>query len=240
MRIGVVCEGPTDFFAIKEFLGHSLETEGVETQFVPLQPEIDKTASDGGWTQVLTWLLRNPPATRIQKYFGGGLFGGTLGVEPMNGLLIQLDSDILGDDGFKKFVRDVLDLDVENPAASAARAEQVKTVLSRASKLAEMTDADVERHVLAPAVESTENWCVAAFLTPTRDFETLAGAELVDEFMCALERSEGKDPSPPYSKISKGKRRRRRFCSTHRNCSQRVITGCFQFSAAHDQLLALS
>ncbi|MCK4712560.1 MAG: hypothetical protein KAT26_06735, partial [Marinosulfonomonas sp.] len=75
MRIGVVCEGPTDFIAIKEFLGASLAKRHINSTFISIQPDPDNTLGDG-WTRVFYWLENNLPQSRIKSYFDGGLFGG--------------------------------------------------------------------------------------------------------------------------------------------------------------------
>lgn len=55
-RIGAVCEGPADFHAITSFFGHSMSLTGIPVKFVPLQPDPDATAPEGGWGHVLLWL----------------------------------------------------------------------------------------------------------------------------------------------------------------------------------------
>lgn len=240
MRIGVVCEGPTDFHAINSFFGHSLSESGIEVKFQPLQPEMDATSHIGGWSNVLLWLNKHPPATRIQQFFAGGLFGGALSAEPLDGLLIQVDSDVLSQISFSTFVRDNYGYVSTNPSTTVARASEIRHILSLAARLSEMTIDDVNRHVLAPAVESTEAWCVAAFTTPTSDFEILSGQTLIDAFMCALEISESRIPSPPYAEINKSQNRRKRFCKTYSNFSGRILTGCQQFHETHDKLASLA
>ena len=53
MRVGVVCEGPTDFFAIESFFGHALENDQIDAEFVRVQTKSDNTNSEGGWGNVL-------------------------------------------------------------------------------------------------------------------------------------------------------------------------------------------
>lgn len=239
MRIGVVCEGPTDFHAIVSFFGHSLQSDGIAADFIPLQPKLDNTSAEGGWGNVLLWLINNPPASRVQQYFGGGLFEGGLGFDPLSCLLIHLDSDILSDGPFCEFVQTKFQKDVANPVAAGQRANEITSIICKAARLAEMSNADKERHVLAPAVESTEAWCVAAFTMPPDDFESLASQQLTDAFMCALERSEGNEASPPYAKINKSTKRRKRFCERHAASSDRVLRSCAQFRSTYETLTAL-
>ncbi len=237
MRIGVVCEGPTDYFAVVSFFGHALkEDQGIQAQFVSLQPQMDQTRPPGGWGNVLSWFDRNPPALRIQQYFGGGFFGGSLGTPPLDALLIQLDSDVLGEKSFSDHVQKTYGLSVGNPTAEDARANEIRQVLQIAAKYSEMTTGDIERHVIAPAVEATESWCVAAFTAPTPNCETLSGQSLVDAFMVALERSEGRMPNPPYANTDKNPARRETFCNKHAQGSGRVRAGCAQFEIAFQQL----
>lgn len=114
------------------------------------------------------------------------------------------------------------------------------TVLSLAARSREMTQADSSRHVLAPAVESTETWCVAAFSSRPSDLERLSGQELVNEFMCALERSESRNPKASYVNVDKSPHRRSSCCEKHAPQSDRIIAGCPRFQEAHDQLRSLA
>lgn len=131
MRIGVICEGPTDWHAIKSFLGDSISSAGFSVELVPLQPDPDATSSEGGWTKVLLWLKSHLPKSRIQQLFAKGLFGGGLATEPLDGILIQLDSDILGNDSFGALVEKQHCYTVANPAA----AEQHMAMLNAATSL---------------------------------------------------------------------------------------------------------
>ena len=239
MRVGVVCEGPTDFLAIKSFFGHALENDEIYAQFVPIQPEADNMNSEGGWTNVLLWLDHNNPEYRIKNYFGGGLFEKPNDKPTLDAILIHLDSDILGKPSFTNHMSNKYELDVGNPDDAQERADEIRRVIRSAAKYDDMTEHDVELHILAPAVESTEAWCVAAFTTPTPNCEQLNGQDLRDAFMTALERSEGRVPSPPYAKMDKDQNRRQRFLATHAQGSARVKLGCQQFDQAYQQLREL-
>ena len=240
VRIGVVCEGLTDWHAIRSFLRNSMSSAGFSVEFVPLQPDPDATSSKGGWTKVLSWLENHPPEHRAQRFFTRGLFGGGLAEELLDGILVQLDSDILGEDSFVAHVEKQHGYTAKDPATAEQRAEEVCQVLSLAARLLEMTEADVSRHVLAPAVESTEAWCVAAFSSRPSDFERLSGPDLANEFMCALERSESRPLKQPYAHVDKSPDRRLRFCRNYASQSDRIIAGCPRFREAHDQLLYLA
>lgn len=240
MRIGVVCEGPTVFFAIESFFRNALSHLDIESEFVAIQPEMDNTSPEAGWGNVLLWLDKNLPTARIIKYFGGGLFGGNLGFDPLDCLLIQLDTDILENDSFKKHIKNNYGLDITAHQNSLDRADEISTVLRAAWRENELTAADQMRHVPAPAVESTEAWCIAAFHAKPQDFETFSGQVLVDEFMASLEISEGRHANRPYANIDKNPKRRRRFCQTHENGGHRVATGCAQFQLILTKLQGLA
>ncbi|WP_428513744.1 hypothetical protein [Roseovarius sp.] len=240
MRLGVVCEGPTDFHAIECFFGYTLQAAGKEVEFIALQPKMDNSAPEGGWGNVLLWLKNNPPSSRLQQFFKGGLFGGEFSLEPLDGILLQLDSDILGEPSFSAYMQKEYDYVVSVPTLADERADEVRSVLSTAAKLSEVTKADQSRHILTAAVESTEAWCVAAFKRPPQDFELLAGQDLIDCFMCALATSEGNVPDPPYAKVDKQSKRRRQFCESHAGSSERIVETCAQFRKAHEELLRLT
>lgn len=240
MKIGVVCEGPTDYPAIVQFFRHALLQRNITAEFRSLFPDMDKTRPTGGWANVLLWLQNNPPNSRIQRYFGGGLFGGALAVEQLDAILIHLDADILPSASFINFVQENYNFNVVDVDDPVGRGTQIIKIINLAARFDDMTNADRARHVPAPAVESTETWCVAAFTVPPAEFELLRGAQLTHSFMTALERSEGREPQDIYENIDKNLLRRRRFCETHAASSSRVIQGCQHFSSAIARLVSLS
>ena len=235
MKVGIICEGPTDFVAIENFFGAAMAANGIECEFVSVQPDMDNTRPNGGWASVLNWLLKNPPDARALRYFGSGLF--SISSASYDALLIQMDADILDDPNFQRFSINHLGYHVKVAEASSERADEIREVLRIAGRFGDMTERDQNRHVLSPAVESTENWCVAAFTMPPNDFETLSNQDLTDAFMSALHRSEGADPTPPYANIDKSMQRRSRFCRAHAAFHGRVAQGCEQFRVARDQLV---
>jgi hypothetical protein len=240
IRVGVVCEGPTDFLAIEAFFSHALEAVGVGSEFLPIQPTRDNTLPKGGWGNVLHWLRDNPPRSRVLRFFGGGLFAGELGFPALDCLLVQLDTDHLENDSFRTFVGREYDHAVAAAGTPSARANEITSILRLALREHEMTQIDVGRHVPAPAVESTEAWCLAAFSAQTQDFEVLSGQPLIDGFMSALETTEGRQPNPPYAKVDKNTKRRKRFCDRHRERSARVAQSCSQFAATLQNLRAFA
>jgi hypothetical protein len=239
MKIGVVCEGPTDYPAIAFFFTHALQVRGIEAEFQLLYPELDQTRPTGGWSNVLLWLQNNPPSSRIQRYFGGGLFGGALAVERLDAIIIHLDVDVLPDFSFINFVKSNYGYDASDSKNPADRAKQITDIISLSARIEEMTVADRNRHVPAPAVESTETWCVAAFTAQPQNLEVLRGASLTNSFMTALERSEGRVPQASYQNVDKNVQRRQRFCETHATGSPRIINGCQHFTSALEKLLPL-
>lgn len=240
IRVGVVCEGPTDFFAIEAFFQHALESSGLVSEFLPIQPEMDRTSPLGGWGNVLLWLKNNPPAARITKFFGGGLFGGQLGIDPLDCLLVQLDTDVLEDGSFQQFVHEEYGYVVNAPGDPNARALEITNILKLAWLDAELSEVDANRHVPAPAFEATETWCLAAYTAQPQNFEIFSGQALVNGFMSALETTEGRIPTPPYSGVDKNIKRRKRFCSAHRGSSARVADNCEHFAQALAKLQSLA
>jgi hypothetical protein len=240
MKIGVVCEGPTDYPAIVQFFRHALLERNIEAEFRSLFPDMDKTRPTGGWANVLLWLQNNPPSSRIKRYFQGGLFGGALAAEQLDAIVIHLDADVLPDNSFKIFVKKTYGFDVADADDPAGRGTQITNIINIAASFDDMTNVDRAKHVSAPAVESTETWCVAAFTVPPTDFENLRGAQLSHAFMTALERSEGREPQDVYENVDKNPLRRERFCETHAAGSSRIINGCQHFSSALENLVALS
>jgi hypothetical protein len=239
MNIGVVCEGPTDYPAIEHFFSHALQERGIEAKFRALYPRIDKTRPTGGWANVLLWLKNNPPNIRIQRYFGGGFFEGGPDVERLNAIIIHLDADVLPEISFINYVKEEGDYYVVNSDDPTKRADQITDIISIFARFGDMTNADIAKHVPAPAVESTETWCVAAFTTPPQNFPMLKGADLTNSFMAALEKSEGREPKENYTNVNKDPPRRRRFCETHSKQSSRIINGCQHFSETLEKLVFL-
>lgn len=213
MRIGVICEGATDFIAIEVFLGASLRKRGLSSTFLQIQPDPDNT-SDGGWTRVFYWLSENPPASRILNYFDGGLFAGTLSAKRCDILIIQMDSDILDQPSFTATLAKK-GIAVNVVTERDRRGMEVDRLLAIFSKHDELTDVDKKRHVLAPAVEASEAWCVAAYSRLTPDPEMMSIQDLRDAFGSALAGSEGREAALPYGEIDKTTKRRRRFCEKH-------------------------
>ena len=232
MRIGLVCEGPSDVPAIIHFFGSQLRQRGIEPNFRNLFPEPDRTRAAGGWSNLMLWLKRNPAKTRIARYFSEGLFGGDAVQEPLDAIIIQIDADIVEERGFQSYVEAEFGLNIASVATSGERGQALAEVLDAACELSSMVKIDRDRHVSAIAVESTETWCLAAFRAQPEQFEEMRGEVLTNAFMQALEISESRQPQDAYVNCDKDAARRERFCATHAAQSSRIVDTCPHFAAA--------
>lgn len=244
MKIGVICEGPTDFIAFEAFIGNALAKQGIHSKFVSISPDMDNTSPRGGWERVLRWLKKNPPQKRNIKFFGRGPFGPNLPSNLMDCLLIQMDADILDDSAFRNYVgQRYAQIALTDPAPSEpdARAREIEMVFVAAGwRDPCMEEKYMIRHVSLPAVETSEAWCLAACSENMEDFEHVSGQNLIDRFMSALDRSEGLMPRGSYGDIDKNLARRERFCKMHAHASQKVIDGCLQFKNAMGKLVMIT
>lgn len=238
LKIGVVCEGPTDFHAISLFMEPALAAVGIEAVFIPIQPDMGRTLPEGGWGNVEAWLKNNPPLIRVRQHFDGGMFG-IMSAQACDVLLIQMDSDILDDPRFKTRMGKVYGFGIPEENDSGRRGALIVQILELWSKLDELTKVDKRRHVFAPAVEATEAWCIAAYDVKHPEPEKLKGEPLAQAFMTALNGSEGRPPME-YSTIDKNVDRRRRFCETHNGGHARVVDRCPHFGRAVEAIATLA
>ena len=227
VRIGIVCEGPTDAHAIDKFLGASLRDRGITPAFVYIQPEKDKTRP-GGWPAVLNWLRNNPPESRTSSYLGGGLFHGDLSAKSCDVLLFHMDADIIADRRFQNWTRNNLGYQVTNSPGPIQRGNDIRMIIENAGDFSQLSQDKSERHIPAPAVESTEAWCVAVYGSFSGDPEQLKGPDLCEEFMRALHLSEDR-ALQPFRHIDKNPDRRRRYCERHADGFRRVETQCHHY-----------
>lgn len=228
-RIGVICEGPTDFLAISSFLKMSLGSRGFEVDFIDVQPELDATAiaSGGGWPNALSWLVENPLATRLTAYLGAGLFASGLSKKRCDFLIVQIDTDVLDEDHFRNFVLKKKQLVVGSPVDPAGRFDEVQKALFAFCELKNEADADSNRHVVAPAVENTETWCVSARQPDVPDVEKLSKSRISAEFLARLMASEA---GTTLRGSMKNIERRRAYCDAHKAEHSRVEMQCSQYS----------
>ena len=228
MRIGIVCEGATDAHALVHFLGASLRNRGVNAVFVALQPDMDKTSPDGGWGLVLKWFEHNPPNARIRTYFDGGLFDHGLSARQCDVIVFQMDADNLSDEPFRNRMRASYDRDIVEPCDPIDRGNEVRAIIRTAGGFEQLSQNDRNRHVAAPAVESTETWCIAVFQEHDHDPELLRSQELCERFMTVLHRSEGRRIQE-FVQINKSSGRRRRFCEKHSTGFTRLERQCYHY-----------
>jgi len=234
--IGVVCEGPTDFLAIRSFLGQSLAVDGVNATFIPLQPNPDEGQQDGGWTKVYTWLTNIEPEVRARKYFKG-LFSGNLDAKKCDIILIHLDADIINDPAFRKLAakdETVKALDLGKPEA---RGRFIGASIHLWAGMKSLCNADRSRHVIAPAVECIETWCIAAckFFPDDEDVELLREAELANHFMEVLHEVERR-PIVMSRSVDKNVERREKFHQKVNLPGGRMRSDCFHYVKLCDRL----
>ena len=228
MRIGIVVEGPTDVCAVVRFVRQSLQDYGISSSFVDLQPPMDNTSPEGGWAAVLRWLEDNPAEARAQRYFGGGLFDGELFAKVCDVIVVQMDADILGEKTFVQYSSQHLGLCPTNPDEPKERGREIRKIIEKAGSFSDLSEHDRKRHIAAPAVESTETWCVAAFRRVVENPETLRGQALVTEFMTALHVFESRRVQE-FAKVDKTQSRRDDFCGAHAVGAQRLAEQCFHY-----------
>ena len=229
MRVGVVCEGQTDVHAIEAFLGASLLSRGIDVVFVNLQPSMDRTnPTDGGWAMVLRWLIDNPPRTRSITYLSGGLFDADLHVKRCDVILVQMDADILSDCTFGNWVRNKVGREVVVAIDPVERGEEIRAIIETVGHFHELSPLDRSRHIVAPAVESTETWCVAAFQDMEGNPECATGVDLCQIFMTALHESEGR-AIRSFARVNKDPRRRRSFCARSARGFLRLERQCYHY-----------
>ncbi len=162
VNIGVVAEGVTDQVVIEELV--SAAVEHADIALIKVQPTVDRTSmpgdQEGGWRQVYKWCLGYPPDLRRQMIFGGGLFATS---EPdFQLLLVHLDADLCDDIEFiRQSPIDATNFDLKT---SIGRGGFIKETL-KGWLWQDQTELlnDLNWTVLAPAVEKTETWLVAAF-----------------------------------------------------------------------------
>ena len=240
MRIGVVCEGPTDAHAIVCFLQASLTERGITPDFILIQPDTDNTRPvHGGWSAVFLWLEKNPPRSRTRAYFHGGPFGDDLSAKRCDVMVFQLDSDVLSDLGFQNWVKEHYDHLVKDLRDPIERGKEITEIIERAGEFGTLTIADLKRHIPAPSVESTETWCVAAFQHHSVDPETLRGIGLCREFMTALHRFENR-PAQDFAHIDKSPDRRLPFCESLSGGFVRLENQCYHYRNLVDALVSIN
>lgn len=228
MRVGVVCEGPTDFLAISHFLRASMKRRGVEAEFVDIQPEVDATSkkSGGGWTIAIAWLIENPPEARRRAYLEQGLFGGGLAAKKCDVLLIQIDADVLGDESFRNYVQKNIGWLPAIATTAQCSFDEVARVLLHFSGYTDSAAAVADRNVIAPVVQNTETWCVAVRAPDVSNLELLDKAVVATMYEQRLEEFEGR---APLKRQLKNRNRRDAYCRGHLEFVERLELSCGQY-----------
>jgi hypothetical protein len=208
VRIGIVCEGPTDTVVIKVACERYLAELGWQANVFPIQPLRDSTLGEqGGWTMVRTWLLSNNHESRCLRHFGLGLFANGLDALQCDIIFIHLDSDIIKDAAFNEGAPPVM----RSPVTDR---EYVVRKLADWIGRDNFTDADQHRYVSGVAVQSIETWCLALFKVNAGSIESIDGDQLGKAFNLALLASEGIQKADVASVPNKDRNRRARFVDT--------------------------
>jgi hypothetical protein len=211
MRIGVICEGQTDFVAIKIFLEQELSHLGKRVTFDMIQPAYDNSLPSG-WSQVLLWLEGNELPFRSALYLKGeSLFAVEDEEAKYDALLFQMDCDIIGHESFEAFIRK-RKISYTPPVNIIDRGNVIRHVLLSIAGHASDTVSLRHKEVMTPIVESSEAWLLAAENVANNP-EGLIGQPLIDAFGALMARCLGRPPQSNYSVINKTTKTRMRICN---------------------------
>lgn len=232
MKIGVVCEGMTDYIAISHYVGSALRKREIESQFVALQPTPDNTSA-GGWANVLTWLQNHPPKQR-SVFFEKGLFANSTRASNLDFIILQLDTDILRENSAINFLKQHK-IEFKEGKTLADKAHHIDTVLRHFSNFDLLNVDQKIRHITAPVSESSEAWCIAADPDFEGNPEELSGMDLCNAFGAALARFNREPLKRKYVNINKRQQSRERYCKI---TSEKVelIERCLLFKRLVDDL----
>lgn len=172
IRVGVVAEGPSDCVVLDQLLsGYFSRTlpAVVALKFKNVQPYVDNTSnsgySEGGWEQVYKWCLSNPPGERENAFFGPPLFADDMDDMQCDVLMVHMDADICGAIGSKSSITPI-------PSEGSLPAVRGKFISDTVQAwLWPDGIGDQSRHIIVPAVESTEAWLVAGLSNEDSDPE---------------------------------------------------------------------
>lgn len=211
MRIGVVCEGPTDFVVMRSFFAKDLRKDFGPIDFQIIQPALDNTLP-GGWSQVLYWLENNPPENRSSLYLKGqSLFLRENEDVKFDALIFQIDTDIIGEEGFEKFCRD-RGLTASKPVEPDRRADLIRGILVSISSRSSIGEAIGASEVPIAIVEACETWVVAAGISDC-NAEAMTAEETRNNFGKVFARLSGQKERKSYKNINKNVKSRKRICS---------------------------
>lgn len=210
MRIGVICEGQTDFLAIKIFLEKEFLLLGQNFVFDMIQPAFDNSLPSG-WPQVLLWLENNEMTFRSALYLkGDSLFAVEDEEAKYDALLFQMDSDVIGEQSFEGFI-EKRKISYAPPVNNVDRGNVIRHVMLAIGGHASDAEALHHKEVMAPVVESSEAWVLAAENIANNP-EVLIGQPLINEFGALVGRCSGHAPKPSYGSINKNTKTRGRIC----------------------------
>ena len=154
-------------------------------------------------------------------------------------MVFQMVADILSDCIFQDWTKRNLDYDVANSGDPVQRGNEIRSIIEIAGDFGELSPIESKQQIPAPAVESTETWCVVAFRVLPGDPEVLRGPDLCLEFMTALHRSENRRIQQ-FAHIDKQPDRRRRYCEKHSAGFERLEAQCLHYRELVDSICGWS
>lgn len=209
MKVGIVCEGMTDFHAINYYVSAAFQKKGLSIEFVALQPVPDNT-SCGGWGNVFSWLENNPPSAR-ESFFDRGLFANSKRLSSLDSILIHLDTDILSEKSFLNFLKN-RNVNIGTSTSLIEQSSQLSMLIAHFANLDQCAEAIAAKHIAAPIAESSEAWCIAVDPEFKGSAEALSGQALVNAFGVSFARFNRNMPKVVYAAINKNTKSRERYC----------------------------
>lgn len=231
-RVGVVCEGATDFIAIKTYMQNCLANSGLATKFISLQPDMDATRQDGGWTKIATWLSQDTIEQRKIRYLSKGLFANQMDPKACDAILLQIDADVYSEQDFVNFNLKYFEHVVPTTNSIVDRRKNLISVLFNWSGV---TNQVSDQYIPCIAIQATENWCIAAHKSYIGDLEELSGQDLTDQFLDCM-KAVLDFPIRPSEEKMKDQGRRERYCAATVNGSGGAYIQCSGYRAAIEDL----
>lgn len=164
LRIGLICEGVTDYVIFEKLVGDIARKAGTPVSFKRFHPAQDATSGrveSGGWLTVFQWCIRNTPERRRSIFNVGSLFQAA--VAPCDMLLIHLDTDIC-----ERLAGSELEVLQHVPpndydlTSAIGRGNFIRAVIAHWLQLHTVDEAFRAKHIPAPAVECSEAWLIAS------------------------------------------------------------------------------
>jgi hypothetical protein len=239
IKVGIVTEGGSDCVVLETLLLAYFKKAPVDNfslSFKNLQPYVDNTSksgySEGGWEQVYKWCIGNPPQERISTLFGGPLFADDMDDFQCSALLVHMDADICEKIGDKSNVVPVPD----KTQSAQIRGKFISETL--AYWLWPDAPNEDHRHILVPAVESTEAWLVAGLSDDTEDPE---GDHDIQRHLAELDYSvvKGRPVPKNIKKPNKQAENFRKISEVAAGNVMRIIERCPHFELTVRKIVAL-